>query len=99
VDLADRLRENVGAEVGQVVAVHGRDHRVLELHRPDRLGDARRLGDVVLGRTAMGHGAVGAVSRADIAQNHERRGPVLPALADVGAMGFLAHRVEIEIPH
>ena len=37
VDLPDRLGEDVRAEVGQVVAIDRRDHRVLELHLGDRL--------------------------------------------------------------
>ena len=48
---------------------------------------------------AVGHRAVGAVPGADVAQDHEGGGLVLPALADVGAAGLLAHRVEAELPH
>ena len=69
------------------------------LHLGDRLRDARGLGDVVLRRAAVGDGAVGAVPRADVAEDHERRGAVLPALADVGAVRFLADGVEVELAH
>src|SRR5215208_1426774 len=58
-----------------------------------------RLGDVVLGWTAAGDGAVGAIPCTNIAQNHECRGPMLPAFADVGTARFLAYRMEIELAH
>ena len=63
------------------------------------VGDARRLADVVLGRPAVGDGAVGAVPRADVAEDHEGGGAVLPALADVRAVRLLADRVEVELAH
>ena len=47
----------------------------------------------------MGNGAVAAVPGAHVAQDHEGRGQVLPALADVRAVGLLAHRVEVPLPH
>jgi len=47
----------------------------------------------------MGDSAVSAVSGADIAQDHEGRGAMLPTLADVRAMRFLAHRVQVEVTH
>ena len=47
----------------------------------------------------MRDGAVGAVPRADVAEDHEGRGAVLPALADVRAVRFLADRVEVELAH
>ena len=47
----------------------------------------------------MGDRTVRAISRTDVAKDHERRGPVLPALADVGAVGFLAYRVKVQLPH
>jgi hypothetical protein len=48
-DLADRLGEDAGAAVGQVVAVHRRDDDVAELHAwprspPGRLGGVERFG-------------------------------------------------------
>ena len=43
--------------------------------------------------------AVRAIPRADVAQDHERRGPMVPTFADVGALRFLADRVELELPH
>src|SRR4029453_16803528 len=50
-------------------------------------------------RAPMGHGAVAAVPRAHITENHERRGEVLPAFADIRAVGLFAHRMEVPLPH
>ena len=51
------------------------------------------------GRPAVRDGAVGAVPRADVAEDHEGGRAVLPALADVGAVGFLANGMEVQLPH
>src|SRR5437764_597416 len=72
---------------------------MLQSHLGDRLGDSRRLRDVVFRWATMGHSAIGAVSRAHVAEDHERCGAVLPAFAHVGAVGFLAHRVEVQLAH
>ena len=47
----------------------------------------------------MRHGAVGARARADVAEDHERRGAVVPALADVGAVRVFADGVELQLAH
>jgi len=97
--LGDGAGENLGAAVGKVVAVHARDHDELEPHLRDGLGQPRRLVQIErLGR-AVRHRAVGAVARAHVAQNHERRGLVLPTFTDVGAVGFLADGVQLEVAH
>ena len=98
-DLTDALGEDLGAAVGQVVAVDAGDHDVLEPHLGDRLGEAHRLVRVERGGGPVGHGAVGAIPRADVAQDHERGGVVLPALPDVGAVGFLADGVKLQPAH
>jgi hypothetical protein len=94
-----RLGENERAEVRKIVAIHGCDDGMLELHLSDRGGDPRRLLDVVLWRPPVRHGAVRAVPRAHVAQHHERGRAVLPALTDVGAVGFLADGVQVEVAH
>jgi hypothetical protein len=98
-DLADRLGKCPGAEIGEVVAIDGREHDVLQPHRRRRFRNTLRLRGIELRRPPVGDGAVGAVPGADIAENHEGRGAVLPALADVRAMRFLAHRVEVQVAH
>ena len=98
-DLPDGFREDEGPEVGEIIAVDRRDDGVPQVELGDGLPDARRLFDVVLGRSAVRDRAVRAVPRAHIAQDHERGGAVLPAFADVGAMGFLADGVQVEFLH
>ena len=43
--------------------------------------------------------AIRAIACANIAQDHECRGAVLPAFADVWAMRFFAYRMQIELAH
>ena len=43
--------------------------------------------------------AVGTISRANVAKDHESGGAMLPAFADVGAVRLLANRVEVELTH
>ena len=93
------MGEDLGTAVGQVVPVHAGDDDVPELHLGHRLGEADRLLPIERTRRPMGHGAVRAVPGAHVPQDHERRRFVLPALADVGAVGFLAHRMELQAPH
>ena len=70
--------------------------------RPMRAtASATRAGSAVsssFGR-AVRHGAVGAGARADVAEDHERRRAVVPALADVGAARVLAHGVQLQVLH
>src|SRR5450759_4397968 len=47
-------------------------------------------------RLARLDGAEPAGPRADIAEYHHRGGPLVPALAHVGAVGLLADRVELQ---
>ena len=57
-----------------------------------RRGSSKSIG---LG-AALGHGAESAAAGAQVAQHHEGRGLVVPALADVGAMGALADRMQVQ---
>ena len=91
---ADSFGKDVGATVREVVASHARHDHVLEAHLCDRLGDSTWLVLVVPGRPARLDGAEATGPRADVAENHDRGGALLPALPDVGTVGFLAHRVQ-----
>src|ERR671910_110711 len=93
-DRADHADERARAEVGQVVAVHARDHGVAEPHLLDRLRHAERLERVVVGGLARLDVAEAAAARAGVAEDHERGGAALPALADVRARRLLADRVK-----
>jgi hypothetical protein len=93
-DLADRLREDERAPVGQVVARYRGEHRELEPHVLDRLRDAPGLVRVERRRDAASYGAEPAAARADVAQQHERRRAAAPALGDVGAVRAVTDRVQ-----
>ena len=73
--------------------------REREPHARHGLGHARRLRGVELGGPSMRHRAVGARPRAHVAEDHERRRAVVPALPDVGAAGVLAHGVQLQLLH
>ena len=99
-DRADRFDgggEAGGAAVGEVVAGDAGDHRVLEPEGRDRVGDPPRLVGVEREWPARVDETEAARAGAPIAQDHERRGVVGPALVDVRAARFLAHGVEIEL--
>ena len=94
-DLADHADERGGAVVGEVVAVDAGDDRVAQAHLGDAARDAGGLERVVPRRLAGLDVAEAAAPRARVAEDHERRGSALPALADVGAGGLLADRVQV----
>src|SRR5207245_11630684 len=92
-------REYLGPAGRHVVPVHARDDHVCEPHALDRFRQPDRLVRVEWSGGAVRYRAVGAVARADVAQDHEGRGLVLPALADVGAMRRFADGVELQLAH
>lgn len=88
------------AAVGLVVAIDAGDDGIAQTHSRDSFGDAERLFFIGrTGRSSAGHGAKSAGARADISQNHEGGGAVVPAFAHVGAAGAFANGVEIERAH
>src|SRR5690606_39112331 len=93
-DRADAGRPDRRATVRQVVAIDGRDHRVVQAHEVDRAGQAQGLQQVHALGTAGGHGAEATGARADVAENDEGRLAGVEALADVRAVGLLADGVE-----
>ena len=66
-----------------------------QAHARDRARHARRLERVVPGRLAGLDVAEAAAAGARVAEDHERRGAALPALADVGAGRLLADGVQV----
>ena len=99
--LVSRIRRIVSAKirdaaVGQVVAGDAGDDDVLQAEGADRLGDATRLVVVEPGGPAGLHGAEAAGARARVAEDHDRRRALVPALADVRAAGLLADGVEVQ---
>jgi hypothetical protein len=98
-DGAHRGRERAGAEVLEVITIDRGDDDVVELHGVDGVGELIGLLRIKGEGRAMRHVAVGARARADVAHDHERRRAVVPALADVGAVRFLADRMQTEVAH
>ena len=94
-DRADHAHERAGPVVGEIVAVDGGDHRVLQAHPLDLVCDAQRLERVVPGRLAGLDVAEAAAAGADVAEDHEGRRAALPALADVRAVRLLADGVQV----
>jgi len=87
------------SRTARIVAVHRGDDDVFEVEVTYRAGEAHRLLAVLPDGLAVRDGTVAAVAGADVAEDHEGRGGLFPALADVRAMRFLAHAVEIPLPH
>ena len=97
-DFADGLSKDFRAAEIVVVAVHAGDDRVLQAQPRDRFRHTPwpvpvdRLGG------ALGDGAESAAPRAQVAEQHECGGLMVPAFADVGALRTLADRVQVERP-
>jgi len=97
--LGNRPREMRRAEIREVVAIDGRDDDVAEFEGVDGARHLDRLLLVRRARRAVRDVAVAAGPGAGAAQDHERRRPVVPALADVGAVCLFADGVEAESLH
>ena len=95
-DLFDDHGEGAGAAEEIVVAIDAGDDGVFEAKGGDSFSHAAGLVEVDGLGAAFGHGAESAAARAEIAEHHEGGGLVVPALADVGAVGAFAHGVQVE---
>ena len=93
-NLFDDHGEDARAADEVVVAVDAGDDGVLQAQCGDSLGDAARLVEVDGLGAALGDGAKAAAAGAQVAEHHEGGGFVVPALADVGAVGALADGVQ-----
>ena len=82
------------AAVVEIVAVDRGDDDMGEPELGHGLGDMRRLVRIERAGQAGLDVAEGAGARAGVAHDHEGRVLLLPALADIGAAGLLAHRVQ-----
>src|SRR3989449_6781435 len=87
------------AAVGEIVAIHRRDHDVLETELADGASHALGLLAVLPRRSPVRDRTVAAVPRAHVAQDHEGGGRVLPALADIRTVRFLAHGMQVGVAH
>src|SRR5229473_5413844 len=99
-NLFDGARKDVRAAIRLIVAVDRSHHRVAQSHFGHSFRHAKRFFFIRWpDGLARRHGAESASACADVPQNHEGRGAVLPALAHVGAARALADRVQIERAH
>ena len=90
-------RDVLGAAVEQVVAVDHRHDDVLQRHLRERPRDVLGLAHVDrAARLAGRHRAEAAPARARVAEEHDRRGPLAPALAHVRAARLFADGVQVE---
>ncbi len=92
-----RAGHEVGPAVGQVVAGHHGEHGMVEAQVIDGLGHPVGLGGVGRERLRGVDGAETAGPGAALAEQHERGRALVPALVDVGAARFLAHRHQVEL--
>ena len=79
-----------------IVAIDAGHHRMLEPQRGHGLSYAAGLFPVDGFGTPLGNGTKSAAARADIAQQHERRGLMIPALANVRALCRFTNRVQAQ---
>src|SRR2546427_2886748 len=96
-DLPYRLREVGRAAIRKVVAIDGCQDDVGQVHFGEGDGHFRRFVEVEGSmRVARFHGAKMAPAGAGVPHEHDRRRPSAPTLPDIGAMGLLAHGVQVQ---
>ena len=96
-DGADGVGPDGGAAVGQLVAVDGGDDDVAEVHGGDGVGDACGFIVVWRGGSACFDVTEAAGAGAGVAEDHDGGDAGRPALAHVGALGFLTDGVEVVV--
>ncbi len=92
----DRLGPVHRPAICEVVAIHRRDDRVLQIEMLYGFGNVCRLHRVEVHRLAFVHGAKSAMPRTCIAAEHESRGLIGPAFEDIRALCLLADGVKIQ---
>ncbi len=83
-----------GAAVAQIIAVYRRHHYIAQTERRHRFGKPVRLPLVQWLRPAVRDVAEGTTACADAAHDHERRGTLRKAFADVRTHRLLTHRMQ-----
>ncbi len=96
-DLLDYLHKGAAGTHVIVVAIHAGDHGVPQTQSGHGKGNPSWLIRVNRLGPAAGHGAETATPGAAITQHHEGGCFVVPALADIGAVGALAHGVQTQL--
>ena len=94
----DRLGKYTCTAVVEIVPVHRCDNNVPEVHTTQRLGHASGLRPIYGGTGLAGFDTTEtAPTCANVAKNHDGRGPISPAFTQVRAEGLLAHGVKLEL--
>ena len=91
----DRLGEDGGASVGEVITIYRREDGVVQPQRRNCLCGSRRLLEVDAVGTPRRNVAEPTCPCALVAEQHHRGSALAPALIDVGALGLLTHGVEV----
>ena len=86
----------IGAAVGQVIASHGGDDDMLELHAPRRFGDTRGFVPFKWKRLGRVYSAEAACAGAAVAGDHESGGAFAPAFPVVRAARAFANGVQLQ---
>ena len=87
----------VGTAVAHVVAGDRRDDDVLQTQSQRRFGDTFGLVGLHGFGLTLRHGTEATRSRADVAQDHERRGLLRPTLGAIGALGAFADGFQVQL--
>jgi hypothetical protein len=95
-NFANGFGKNSGAAEIVVVAIHAGNYSVLQSQGGDSFGDAAGLIEIDGLRAAFGYGAKSATASADVTEQHESGGAVVPTFSDVGALSGLADGVQSE---
>jgi hypothetical protein len=93
-DLLNGVSKNLRAANVVIIAVHAGNDCVLQSQGGYGFSHAPRLVPVNRLRTAFGHSAETAAARADVAQQHESCGAMVPAFPDVGTLCRLTYGVQ-----
>src|SRR4030095_840819 len=92
----DGSGEQRGSAIFQVIAVDAGHDGETKSHLFDGFGDAARLIPVHFERSTFLDRAKPAAPRAEIPENHERRGAPIPTIADIRTRRRLTNRMEFE---
>src|SRR5206468_2899697 len=89
-DFANGFRKNAGAAKIVIISIHAGDDGMLKAESSHSFGHAAWLVPIERQRLSLWDGTKTAAASADVAEEHERRRSVVPALSDVGALRGLA---------
>src|SRR5262249_2807427 len=95
-DSVNREAEQLCSAILAIVAIDAGDNSESQAHRGDRFGHTVGLPVIHFERRTLLHGTEAAAACADVAQDHERGGPAVPAFSDVRTCGAFANRVEMQ---